>query len=238
MLHGGAGPSRPGRENNLPHFMKTLRFQARKRGTRLLFLQPGMERRTQNTTYYHRGKDQLYWRVEWRFKEWRASSPAAGKPNGARLGESTVGFERCLTRPPPPHTHTHTHTHTHGQKLMQGRGYPGSVGGVAVSLCDDEGQRAQLPQAQGLREGGARWHCCLPSPSQAEARPRRGIRARSAQVLGGQLARKDRRGVPCPRWAEETDPDTWCADALRARNGHRSPEHGTQLREVTVMGMF
>jgi len=61
-------PIPPRKENNLPHFMKTLRFQARKRGTRLLFLQPGMERRTQNTTYYHRGKDQLYWRVEWRFK--------------------------------------------------------------------------------------------------------------------------------------------------------------------------
>ena len=61
-------PIPPRKENNLPHFMKTLRFQAKKRGTRLLFLQPGMERRTQNTTYYHRGKDQLYWRVEWRFK--------------------------------------------------------------------------------------------------------------------------------------------------------------------------
>ena len=58
-------PPRP--ETNLPHFMKTLRFQARKRGTRLLFLQPGMKRRAENTTYYHRGKDQLYWRVEWDF---------------------------------------------------------------------------------------------------------------------------------------------------------------------------
>ena len=60
-------PIPPRKENNLPHFMKTLRFQARKRGTRLLFLQPGMKRRSENTTYYNRAKDQLFWRVEWHF---------------------------------------------------------------------------------------------------------------------------------------------------------------------------
>ena len=52
---------------DLPHFMKNLRYQARKRGVRLLFLQPGMKRRKENTTFYNRSKDQLLWRLEWHF---------------------------------------------------------------------------------------------------------------------------------------------------------------------------
>jgi hypothetical protein len=52
---------------DLPHFMKNLRFQARKRGVRLLFLQPGMKRRKENSTYYNKAKDQLSWRIEWHF---------------------------------------------------------------------------------------------------------------------------------------------------------------------------
>merc|ERR1712224_391479 len=52
---------------DLPHGMKNLRFQARKRGVRLLFLQPGMKRRQENSTFYDRSKDQFSWRIEWHF---------------------------------------------------------------------------------------------------------------------------------------------------------------------------
>ena len=52
---------------DLPHFMKNLRYQARKRGVRLLFLQPGMKRRKENSTFYNKAKDQPAWRIEWQF---------------------------------------------------------------------------------------------------------------------------------------------------------------------------
>ena len=51
----------------MPPFLKTLRFQARKRGVRLLFVQPGMKRRKENTSCYARAKDQFFWRLEWHF---------------------------------------------------------------------------------------------------------------------------------------------------------------------------
>ena len=58
----------------LPPFLKSLRFQARRRGVRLLFLQPGMKMRRENSTCFHKAKDRFSWRVEWRFRD---ADPAA-----------------------------------------------------------------------------------------------------------------------------------------------------------------
>jgi len=86
---------------DLPHFLKNLRFQARKRGVRLLFLQPGMKRRGENTSFHQRAKDQLFWRVEWQFAAPDGGAPStststpveekeAGEGKGAGEGSSAV----------------------------------------------------------------------------------------------------------------------------------------------------
>ncbi|KAL4421032.1 hypothetical protein ABPG77_007507 [Micractinium sp. CCAP 211/92] len=57
----------PAPKLELPQFLQTLQYQARRRGVQLHILSPGMEKRRTNTTRYDGRMQTLQWHVEWRF---------------------------------------------------------------------------------------------------------------------------------------------------------------------------
>ncbi|PSC72977.1 box C D snoRNA 1 [Micractinium conductrix] len=57
----------PAPKLELPQFLQTLQYQARRRGVQLHILSPGMEKRRSNTTRYDGRMQTLQWHVEWAF---------------------------------------------------------------------------------------------------------------------------------------------------------------------------
>lgn len=57
----------PAPKLDMPQFLQTLVYQARRRGVQLHILSPGMEKRRTNTTRYDGRSQTLGWHVEWRF---------------------------------------------------------------------------------------------------------------------------------------------------------------------------
>lgn len=57
----------PAPKAELPAFLNSLIYQARRRGISLHILPPGMDRRRSNTTRYDGRQQLLSWRVEWKF---------------------------------------------------------------------------------------------------------------------------------------------------------------------------
>ncbi|KAI7844644.1 hypothetical protein COHA_001734 [Chlorella ohadii] len=73
----------PAPKVELPQFLQTLQYQARRRGVQLHILSPGMEKRRTNSTRYDGRMQTLYWHVEWSF-------PAAGcKATDTKVHENT-----------------------------------------------------------------------------------------------------------------------------------------------------
>ncbi|PRW59975.1 box C D snoRNA 1 [Chlorella sorokiniana] len=73
----------PAPKPELPQFLQTLQYQARRRGVQLHILSPGMEKRRTNSTRYDGRMQTLYWHVEWSF-------PAAGcKATDTKVHENT-----------------------------------------------------------------------------------------------------------------------------------------------------
>lgn len=73
----------PAPKPELPQFLQTLQYQARRRGVQLHILSPGMEKRRTNSTRYDGRMQTLYWHVEWSF-------PAAGcKATDSKVHENT-----------------------------------------------------------------------------------------------------------------------------------------------------
>lgn len=57
----------PAPKLDMPQFLQTLVYQARRRGIQLHILPPGMEKRRTNSTRYDGRQQTLYWHIDWRF---------------------------------------------------------------------------------------------------------------------------------------------------------------------------
>ncbi|EFN53290.1 hypothetical protein CHLNCDRAFT_11283, partial [Chlorella variabilis] len=74
----------PAPKLDMPQFLQTLVYQARRRGVQLHILSPGMEKRRTNTTRYDGRSQTLGWHVEWRFPA------AAARASDSKVHENTV----------------------------------------------------------------------------------------------------------------------------------------------------
>jgi hypothetical protein len=90
----------PAPRQELPPFLQSLVYQARRRGVQLHILAPGMERRKSNTTRYDNRAGVLNWRVEWQFPAADAKAADVRMSEHAVLGEAL----RAHLRPPPGST--------------------------------------------------------------------------------------------------------------------------------------
>lgn len=78
----------PAPKLELPQFLQTLQYQARRRGVQLHILSPGMEKRRTNTTRYDGRMQTLQWHVEWRFP-----AAAGAKAVDHKVHENTLVSE-------------------------------------------------------------------------------------------------------------------------------------------------
>lgn len=87
----------PAPKSELPHYLQSFIYQARRRGVQLHLLAPGMERRRSNTSRYDNKSQILSWRLEWSFVG------AGSRTADTKVSEETIveGVLAAHLTPPP-----------------------------------------------------------------------------------------------------------------------------------------